>query len=55
MYKEIKELLKMVDVNPYELYILDKKSYTGWFPDLPERSPTVNVRQLSNIILGKEG
>lgn len=53
-YKEIKEVLKMLGVNPYELYVLDKKSYVGWFPNLPERKPTVNVNKLSNIILGKE-
>jgi len=53
-YKEIKEVLKMLGINPYDLYILNKKNYVGWFPDLPGRKPTVNVNRLSNILLGKE-
>jgi hypothetical protein len=54
-YKEIKDVLKMLGINPYELYVLDRKNFVGWFPDLPDRKPTVDVNKLANILLGKEG
>ena len=54
-YREIREVLKMLGINPYELYVSSKENYVGWFPDLPERKPSVNVTKLSNILLGKEG
>lgn len=54
-YRDVKESLRVLGVNPKDLLkrIHDGEAYKakGWFPDMPDRVPAVNVDDLLNNMI----
>lgn len=53
-YGSFQELFKHLGVNPYEFRQLSEGKVEGHFPDLPDRVPKVDVKELARVIWGEE-
>lgn len=53
-YGALQELLKHLGINPYEFMRLNEDKVEGWFPDLPDRVPKADIKELSRAIWGRE-
>ena len=49
-YGAVKELFKVLEVNPDEFRKAYKGETEGWFPEMPERVSTVDVKELARVI-----
>lgn len=49
-YGAFKELFKALGVNPVEFKKLSTGKVEGHFPDMPSRTPTVDVKELARVI-----
>jgi hypothetical protein len=53
-YENVKELFKLLQINPYEFW-LECESAIGYWPDLPDRLwPRVDVSQLAHALEVKD-
>ena len=53
-YEAFAELFKHLGINPYEFYKLSEGRVEGWFPDLPEREPKVDVKEFADLVWGRK-
>lgn len=52
-YKELKEVLEELDINPYEFWLVANR-VEGWFPDIPERKSIKPTERIVKVILEGE-
>lgn len=52
-YEDVRVLFKQLDINPAEFSKHSQGHIIGWFPDLPERKSTINVKKLAKVMWQK--